>query len=28
MKKHPFYDEGEKGKLHRLLFGKWFKGEA
>ena len=24
---HPFYDPGEKGKLHRLLFGKWFKGE-
>lgn len=24
---HPFYDDGEKGKLHRLLFGKWFKGE-
>ena len=28
MNKHPFYDQGEKGKLHRLLFGKWFKGEA
>jgi hypothetical protein len=26
-KNHPFYDSGEKGKLHRLLFGKWFKGE-
>ena len=28
MKKHPFYDKGKKGKLHRLLFGNWFKGEA
>ena len=27
LKNHPFYDLGEKGKLHRLLFGKWFKGE-
>ena len=27
LKNHPFYDVGEKGKLHRLLFGKWFKGE-
>ena len=26
-KNHPFYDLGQKGKLHRLLFGKWFKGE-
>lgn len=26
-KNHPYYDSGEKGKLHRLLFGKWFKGE-
>lgn len=27
LKNHPFYDQGEKGKLHRLLFGKWFRGE-
>ena len=27
LKNHPFYDLGEKGKLHRLLFGKWFGGK-
>ena len=21
--RHPFYDKGEAGKLHRILFGKW-----
>jgi len=27
-KNHPFYrTDTEEGKLHRLLFGKWFKGE-
>ena len=23
-KTHPHYDKGEKGKLHRLLWGSWF----
>tara|TARA_B100000767_G_scaffold107531_1_gene103059 strand:- start:1050 stop:1406 length:357 start_codon:yes stop_codon:yes gene_type:complete len=23
LKNHPFYDTGETGRLHRILFGKW-----
>ena len=26
-KNHPLYDQGEKGKLHRLLWGRWFKSK-